>query len=33
MRAVRPALETVFWIAVAPIAWTQVGYALLIGPL
>jgi glycosyltransferase involved in cell wall biosynthesis len=33
MRAVRPALETVFWIAVAPIAWTQVGYALLIGLL
>ncbi|HEV3094909.1 MAG TPA: glycosyltransferase [Solirubrobacteraceae bacterium] len=29
----RPALEAIFWIAVAPIAWTQVGYALFIGLL
>jgi cellulose synthase/poly-beta-1,6-N-acetylglucosamine synthase-like glycosyltransferase len=33
MRAVRPALEAAFWTALAMIAWTQVGYALLIGLL
>jgi len=33
MRAVRTALEIVFWIAAALIAWTQLGYALTIGVL
>jgi cellulose synthase/poly-beta-1,6-N-acetylglucosamine synthase-like glycosyltransferase len=33
MRAVRTALEIVFWASVAAIAWTQIGYALLIAAL
>jgi cellulose synthase/poly-beta-1,6-N-acetylglucosamine synthase-like glycosyltransferase len=33
MRQVRSALEIVFWASVALIAWTQVGYALLVAVL
>jgi cellulose synthase/poly-beta-1,6-N-acetylglucosamine synthase-like glycosyltransferase len=33
MRSMRTALEIVFWASAALIAWTQVGYALVVGAL